>query len=133
MADVSFYQQLQKDIGVCKVRLVLQALMVIQEDSNVLRAVKQHCDELSQLLQTEPLSGSDASKQSVIERVVNGSASLIHILGHGLSVGISPAFHTSRNCQHHIPMPHASGCFLSVRCDSVLVLCGLQEAIPADH
>ena len=114
MADVSFYQQLQKDIGVCKVRLVLQALMVIQEDTNVLRAVKQYCDELSQLLPTEPLSGSDASKQSVVERVVNGSASLVHMLGHGdpggkddrhflflLGKQLYQAFHPFGSCKHN--------------------------------
>ena len=71
--------------------LVSQALMMMYDDSIVMKSLKEQCAELSQLLPAETLSGSDLTKKKVIKRVTSGSASLVHFLAHGTPGGRSIA------------------------------------------
>ena len=71
--------------------LVSQALMVMYDDSIVMESLKEQCAELRQLLPAEILSDSDATKENVIERMTNRSASLVHFLAHGTPGGRSIA------------------------------------------
>ena len=61
--------------------------MVMYDDSVVMESLKEQCAELSQVLPAEILSDSDATKENVIKRVTNGSASLVHFLVHGTPGG----------------------------------------------
>ena len=64
--------------------LAVQALVVKYDDSIVLDMLG---EELAQLLPAEVVSGDDATKENVIERVTSGSASLVHFLVHGTPGG----------------------------------------------
>lgn len=61
--------------------------MVMYDRSNVLDLNKEYCAELSKVLSAETLSGSDATKEKVIESVTTRSASLVHFLVHGTPGG----------------------------------------------
>ena len=67
--------------------LVSQALMVMYDDLIVMESLKAQCAELSQVLPAHTLSGSDATKENVIERVTSRTASLVHFLVHGTPGG----------------------------------------------
>ena len=76
--------------------LVSQALMMMYDDSIVMKSLKEQCAELSQLLPAETLSGSDLTKKKVIKRVTSGSASLVHFFVHGTPAGRSIAVGAKR-------------------------------------
>ena len=60
--------------------------MVIHDDSGKLKN-HEGCKEMGEILPAVTLSGSDATKENVIERVKSRSASLVHFLVHGTPAG----------------------------------------------
>ena len=67
--------------------LAVQALVVKYDDSITMDWLEFQHGELSHLLPAEVVSGDDATKENVIERVTSGSASLVHFLVHGTPGG----------------------------------------------
>ena len=67
--------------------LAVQALVVKYDDSITMDWLEFQHGELSHLLAAEVVSGDDATKENVIERVTSGSASLVHFLVHGTPGG----------------------------------------------
>ena len=66
----------------------LQALVVSYEDSFTTPLSQWECyKEFDALLPADVLVGNDATKESVIDRITKGSASLVHFLAHGTPGG----------------------------------------------
>ena len=78
MADIGLYIACILDV---------QALVVKYDDSITMDWLEFQHGELSHLLPAEVVSGDDATKENVIERVTSGSASLVHFLVHGTAGG----------------------------------------------
>lgn len=64
-----------------------QALILSSGDLSQQQSLKIELEELNKLLPTETLTDDQASKEKLAERLTSGSASLVHFLGHGTSVG----------------------------------------------
>lgn len=61
--------------------------MIINDEFDVLQSNKEQCAELCQVLPAETLSGSDASKEKVAERVTSRSSSLVQFSVRGAPGG----------------------------------------------